>query len=166
MTIRPLLPGDAEELAPLYLVNREFLAANEPDRPPDFFTAEGQRQRIARRAEDGFHQFAILDRGAIAGTINVFHIVREQLQCGTIGYWVDRERNGRGLATTAVEEVVAYMFGELDLHRTEAATLVENVASQRVLEKAGFERIGLARSFLRIDGEWRDFFLFQRVADD
>ena len=166
MTIRPIQPDDAEELAGLYLSNRDFLAPFEPIRLDGFFTAENQRQRIAERAADGFHQFAILDDGAIAGTINVFHIVREVLMSGTIGYWVDRERNGRGLATAALEEVVAYMFGELGLHRAEAATLVENVASQRVLEKAGFERIGLARRYLRINDEWRDFILFQRLADD
>jgi ribosomal-protein-alanine N-acetyltransferase len=158
-------PEDAEELAALYLANREFLTPFEPVRQPGFFTAETQRERIAVRAADGFHQFAILDGDAIAGTINVFHIVREALQSGTIGYWVDEARNGRGLATTAVEDVVAYMFGELDLHRAEAATLVDNVASQRVLEKAGFERIGLAPRYLRINDVWRDFLLFQRLAD-
>ena len=163
--IRPMRPEDAEELAALYLTNREFLAPFEPVRQPGFFTAETQRERIGVRAADGFHQFAILDGDAIAGTINVFHILREALQSGTIGYWVDRARNGRGLATAAVEDVVAYMFGELDLHRAEAATLVENVASQRVLEKAGFERLGLARRYLRINDVWRDFFLFQRLAD-
>jgi ribosomal-protein-alanine N-acetyltransferase len=163
--IRPIRPEDAEQLAALYLANREFLAPFEPIRPPEFFSVETQKKRIAARAADGFHQFAILDGDAIAGTINLFHIVREALQSGTIGYWVDQRRNGRGLATAAVEEVVAYMFGELELHRAEAATLVENVPSQRVLEKAGFDRIGLARRYLRVNGVWRDFFLFQRLAD-
>jgi [ribosomal protein S5]-alanine N-acetyltransferase len=60
---------------------------------------------------------------------------------------------------------VDYAFGDLDLHRVEAATLVHNVSSQRVLEKNEFERIGLARRFLRIDDEWRDFLLFQKLAD-
>ena len=46
-----------------------------------------------------------------------------------------------------------------------ATTLVDNIASQRVLEKNDFERIGLARGFLRIAGDWRDFYLFQRLAD-
>ena len=163
--IRPIRPEDAEELAALYLANRDFLAPFEPVRSPGFFTAETQRERIAARAADGFHQFAILDGDAIAGTINVFHIVREALQSGTIGYWVDEARNGRGLATKAVEDVVAYMFRELGLHRAEAATLVDNVASQRVLEKAGFERIGLAPRYLRINDVWRDFLLFQRLVD-
>jgi [ribosomal protein S5]-alanine N-acetyltransferase len=43
---------------------------------------------------------------------------------------------------------------------------VDNVSSQRVREKNGFERIGLARNYLRIAGGWRDFFLFQRIAED
>jgi ribosomal-protein-alanine N-acetyltransferase len=166
VTIRPLQVGDADELASLYRANREFLAPNEPVRPPDFFTAEGQRQRIQERAGDGFHQFAILDGDGLAGTINLFHIVREALQSGTIGYWVDHERNGQGLAAGAVGEILAYAFDDLALHRIEAATLVDNLASQRVLEKNRFEKIGLARSFLRIDDEWRDFLLFQRLADD
>lgn len=163
--IRPLRAEDAEELARLYETNREFLAPFEPERPPEFFTAEGQRERLERQLADGTHAFAILDGRAVAGTINLFHIVLESLQSGTIGYWVDAARNGRGLATAAVEDVVAYAFGELALHRVEAATLVDNVPSQRVLEKVGFERIGVARRFLHINGDWRDFVLFQRVAD-
>jgi ribosomal-protein-alanine N-acetyltransferase len=165
VAIRPIQPEDAEELAALYAANRAFLAPYEPVRPEDFFTAEGQRERIERQLADGTHPFAILDDGAIAGTINVFHIMRESLQSCTIGYWIDQARNGRGLATGAVEDVVAHAFGELELHRVEAATLLDNVASQRVLEKAAFERIGIARRFLRINDDWRDFVLFQRVAD-
>lgn len=163
--IRPVRPEDAEELAALYAANREFLAPYEPIRREDFFTADGQRERLDRQVADGTHPFAILDGDAIAGLINVFHIVRESLQSCTIGYWIDHPRNGRGLATGAVEDVVAYAFGELALHRVEAATLLDNVGSQRVLEKAAFERIGVARRFLHINGEWRDFVLFQRVAD-
>jgi ribosomal-protein-alanine N-acetyltransferase len=164
--IRPVRPEDAAELAALYSANRDFLAPFEPVRPPDFFTADGQRERLARQLEGDTHPFAILDGGEIAGTINLFNIVRESLQSGTIGYWVDGARNGRGLATGAVAEILAYAYDDLDLHRVEAATLVDNVSSQRVLEKTGFERIGLARRFLRIRDEWRDFFLFQRLVDD
>ena len=163
--IRLVRPEDAEELAALYAANRDFLAPFEPVRPPEFFTADGQRERLERQLEGETHPFAILDDGAIAGTISLFNIVRESLQSGTIGYWVDGARNGRGLATGAVGEILAYAFGDLDLHRVEAATLVHNVSSRRVLEKNEFERIGLARRFLRVDDEWRDFLLFQRLAD-
>jgi [ribosomal protein S5]-alanine N-acetyltransferase len=164
--IRPVRPEDGEELAALYVANRDFLAPFEPVRPPEFFTAGGQRERLRRQLDGETHPFAIIHDGAIAGTINLFHIRRESLQSGTIGYWIDHRRNGRGLATGAVREILTYAFEELDLHRVEAATLVDNVSSQRVLEKNDFEKIGLARRFLRINDEWRDFFLFQRLADD
>jgi ribosomal-protein-alanine N-acetyltransferase len=164
--IRPVRPEDAEELAALYAANQDFLRPFEPVRPPEFFTAEGQLARLERQLADDTHPFAILDGDAIAGTINLFGIVRESIESGTIGYWVDVARNGRGLATGAVGEILDYAFEDLDLHRVEAATLVDNVPSQRVLEKNGFERIGLARNYLRIAGGWRDFFLFQRLVDD
>jgi ribosomal-protein-alanine N-acetyltransferase len=159
-------PEDCDDLAALYLANRDFLAPFEPTRPPEFFTGDGQRERLQHQLAGETHPFAILDGDEIAGTINLFNIVRESLQSGTIGYWVDSTRNGRGLASGAVREILGYAFGGLELHRVEAATLTHNVSSQRVLEKNDFERIGLARRFLRIDDEWRDFFLFQRLADD
>jgi [ribosomal protein S5]-alanine N-acetyltransferase len=164
--IRPVRPEDAGELAALYRANRDFLAPFEPERPADFFTAKGQVGRLERQLADDTHPFAIVDEDAIAGTINLFGIVRDSLQSGTIGYWVDVARNGRGLATGAVGEILAYAFGDLGLHRIEASTLVDNAPSQRVLEKNGFERIGLARSYLHIAGGWRDFVLFQRLEDD
>jgi [ribosomal protein S5]-alanine N-acetyltransferase len=164
--IRSVRPDDAEELAALYRANREFLGPFEPVRPPEFFTADGQTARLRRQLADDTHPFAILDEGAIAGTINLFGIVRDGPESGVIGYWVDGARNGRGLATTAVGEIIEYAFDDLGLHRVEAATLVENLASQRVLEKNEFDRIGLARGYLRIAGDWRDFVLFQRLSDD
>ena len=163
--IRAVRPKDAAELAALYLANREFLAPFEPARPPDFFTAEGQRTRLERQLADATHPFAILDGEAIAGTINLFRISRDGPASGVIGYWIDRASNGRGLATAAVGEILAYAFDTLALHRVEAATLVDNVSSQRVLEKNRFERIGLARNYICINGEWRDFILFQRLQD-
>ena len=70
-----------------------------------------------------------------------------------------------GLATAAVADVIEFSFGEAGLHRLEAGTLVDNHASQRVLEKNGFERYGLARKLLKINGEWRDHVLFERIAN-
>lgn len=163
--IRPLTADDAEAMAELYRVNRDFLAPYEPERPDDFFTTEGQLRRFeeAAASEDGW-QFAILDGPEIAGRINLTDVIRGPLQLANVGYFVDRLRNGRGLATEAVADVVAFAFGEAGLHRIEAGTLIDNVASQRVLEKNGFERFGLARKLLLIGGEWRDHVLFERIA--
>ena len=161
-SIRRLTSEDAGELAALLLANREFLAPFEPDRDESFYTVEGQRQRI----ESGEQQaFAILDEGRIAGTVALSNITRGPFQSANLGYWVAQDANDRGLATKAVAEVIELAFDDLGLHRLEAGTQVDNIASRRVLEKNGFEPIGIARRYLLIAGEWRDHLLFQRTID-
>ena len=161
-TIRPLALGDADELAELYARNRAFLEPFEPDREDAFFTPDAQRERIAQR-RDGF---AIVDGERIAGVIGLENVVRGASQSATVSYWVDRERNGRGLATAAVGAIAAVARDQHGLHRLQAPVLTDNVASQRVLEKNGFERIGIARAYLHVGGEWRDHLLFQRLLED
>jgi ribosomal-protein-alanine N-acetyltransferase len=137
------------------------LAPFEPARDERFFSVEGQRERIE---SDDAKAFAILDGRSIAGTVAISNVVHGAFQSGNLGYWVAERLNGRGLATRAVGEVVEIAFSQLELHRLEAATLVDNVASQRVLEKNGFEPIGLARRYLQIAGDWRDHLLFQLLS--
>jgi ribosomal-protein-alanine N-acetyltransferase len=162
--IRPLTTADAEQLAALISANRAFLRPFAPERPDSFFTPAGQRERLSS-PDSAEWRFAIIDDDAIAGVISLTNVIRGPIQTANLGYWVDRARNGRGLATKAIGESLQFAFDEAGLHRVEAGTLVDNLASQRVLEKNGFERIGLARRYLRIAGEWRDHLLFQRLAD-
>jgi [ribosomal protein S5]-alanine N-acetyltransferase len=159
--LRPLVPEDSAEVARLLSENREFMAPVEPVRDERFFTSEGQRDRI----EENFAGFAIVVDGVISGGVTISDPIYGVFWSAHLGYWVDRRLNGRGLATRAVGEAVDIAFGQLDLHRLQAGTLVDNVASQRVLEKNGFERIGLARRYLRIAGDWRDHWLYQRTVD-
>ena len=161
-TIRQLTPEDADELARLLSVNKAFLAPFEPDWPDDFLTADAQRVRI----ENHDHLYAITDDGLLAGTIALSNVVRGAFCSAHLGYWVDETRNGRGLATRAVRELVELAFAELGLHRVEAGTLADNIASQRVLEKSRFTKIGLAPRYLRIADAWRDHVLFQRTIED
>jgi len=146
----------------LYVRNQGFLAPYEPVRADDFLTVEAQRARIV---EPGRHSWLIVDEDEPAGFIGLSNVVRGPLQSAVVSYWVDEGHNGRGLCTASVAELIDHAFGELALHRLEAGTLVDNVASQRVLEKNGFQRYGLAQRYLLIGGEWRDHVLFERVAD-
>lgn len=78
-----------------------------------------------------------------------------------MGYWVGASHNGRGFATRAVREIVRVAFEELRLHRVQAETLLHNVRSQRVLERNGFVRFGLAPAYLNIAGRWQDHAMYQ-----
>jgi [ribosomal protein S5]-alanine N-acetyltransferase len=62
--------------------------------------------------------------------------------------------------------VVDHCFRTLRLHRLEAACIPENNRSVRVLEKAGFQREGLLRSYLKINGIWQDHYLYALVAGE
>jgi [ribosomal protein S5]-alanine N-acetyltransferase len=84
----------------------------------------------------------------------------------SLGCWVAVNHTGRGVGTAAVQNVLDDCFTTHGLHRVEAATLVDNHASQAVLRRTGFTVIGPAPRYLRIAGQWRDHLLFQRLADE
>jgi len=166
---RPVALTDAADIARLQAANRAFLAPWDAIRPDVFYTAPGQavevRRMVERREEGTLLAHAILDDdGALVGVIRLNDIVRGAFESCSMGYWVDRAANGRGYASEAVAAMIESAFGELALHRVEAATLRHNVRSQRVLEKNGFEHIGMAPKYIRIAGEWQDHDLFQRLA--
>ena len=166
--IRLVTVEDAPVLADLLRVNRTFLAPWQPIRPDGFFTTDGQRRAI----EDGLLDYergvtsphVILNDDGIVGRVTLSNIVRGPFQSCNLGYWVDSAHNGRGLGTAAVREIVDLAFGRLGLHRVEAGTSHQNIGSQRVLERNGFVRFGVAPAYLRIAGSWQDHVLYQVVS--
>ncbi|HEU4758052.1 MAG TPA: GNAT family protein [Agromyces sp.] len=169
--IRLVEAGDAERLAALRTRERDFLSPWDPVRPDDFFTVAGQAEVIAAALRlhaggDAVPLVILDDRGDVVGQMTLSGIVRGPFLSGNLGYWVASSANGRGFATSAVRALLDLAFGELGLHRVQAATLPHNAASQRVLTNNGFALIGVAPRYLRIAGRWQDHLLFQRLADD
>ncbi len=163
---RLITPHDAPALARLVRANREFLAPWEPVRGEDYFTEDGQRADIlgslAQYAQGVKVPHVIVrESGGIAGRITLNTVVRGAFQSASVGYWLGAADNGRGLATAAVRDMIKLAFQDLGLHRLEAGTLVDNVRSQRVLERSGFVRFGLAPEYLEIAGRWQDHVLYQ-----
>ena len=169
VTVRPSERSDAGEVAALFAAQREHLAPWDPRREPGFYTRAGQRARLTAverdRSAGTAYRFLILEDGELAGEISISNVVRRFFQSGNLGYWVAGERNGRGVATAAIAAICQVAFGELELHRLEAGTLLHNVGSQIVLDRNGFIPFGVAPEYLRIAGSWRDHVLFQRIAD-
>ena len=87
-------------------------------------------------------------------------------QSANLGYWTGAPFARRGFMTDALSGLLPFAFDRLALHRLGAAVLEGNVASNRLLEKVGFTREGLARKYLRIDGEWRDHVLYGMLCTD
>jgi ribosomal-protein-alanine N-acetyltransferase len=156
---------DAAALARLQAVNRDYLAPWSPLQGDRYFTEAGQCEVVSRDLaayeRGGMLPLAILDRGgAVCGRINLNSITRGAFQSASVGYWVSESHIGRGLASAAVADAVDIGFGELGLHRLEAATLLHNTPSQRVLARNGFRPFAVSEAYLKIAGKWQDHILF------
>jgi ribosomal-protein-alanine N-acetyltransferase len=167
---RLITPDDAPALAQLLRLNRDFLAPWEPLRADDYFTEDAQRigiQDALREHEQGRNlPLVIVDEEAsVIGRITLNGIVRGAFQSCSVGYWVSQPEGGRGVATAALKQVISVAFGELGLHRIQGETLLDNFASQKVLERNGFVRIGMAPEYLKIAGRWQDVILYQLIND-
>ncbi|MGW0957874.1 GNAT family N-acetyltransferase [Streptomyces gelaticus] len=169
--LRPAAPADAASLAVALTRSRAYMQPWEPVRPDFFYTEQGQQERLsglfaARDAGQGMPWVLADEEDRAIGGFNLNAIVLGPFRSATLGYWVDVEYAGRGLATAAVQRICEVARDGLRLHRIEAGTVTDNFASQRVLAKCGFEQYGTAPRYLHINGEWRDHRLFQRILHD
>lgn len=179
VTLRLLTAADAPALLDLELRNREALLVGAPAREEAWFTEEGQRAALAHGIAEreagrslGLGTWLEEAAGSSAGTegtarlvgrMTLAGITRGAFQSASLGYWVDAEVAGRGIATHASRAAIAVAFGGLGLHRLQAEVQVGNDASARVLEKCGFAEYGLAPDYLRLGDGWADCRLFQLV---
>jgi RimJ/RimL family protein N-acetyltransferase len=111
--------------------------------------------------------WAVTGSGAeLLGGISL-HSVDVVQNDASIGYWTAPAARGRGVAALAVDAACRWAFLDLPVDRIELCHAVENTASGRVAEKAGFTYEGhLRRSFRYGDGRKHDELLWARLADD
>ena len=169
MDLLPLDRTHAPAMLDLRVRNREHFLTGEPVRPDRFFTLEGQREALAtaedERAAGTREAFAIVEDDTIVGYVALSQIFRGSFQNAYLGYAVDHEHGGRGVATRAVAAAVEHAW-DLGLHRVQANVLPENAASRRVLEKNGFRHEGTALRYLDVGGRWADHELFAITVEE
>ncbi len=152
--------------------SRAFLKPWEPTWSTEDLTRSAFKRRVRRVQREAADQsgFAFLifrgDDGVLLGGITLSNIRRGVAQSCCLGYWMGVHYAGHGYMRRAVELVLEFAFGELRLHRVEAACIPGNDRSLGLLEKAGFVREGYARRYLLIDGRWQDHVLLSRMVDD
>ncbi|NGZ74557.1 GNAT family N-acetyltransferase [Saccharibacillus alkalitolerans] len=165
LNIEPVGEEDIDDLFELEAKNKEFFRGFAATREELFYTRSGQTERVRRAIEasavDQRYLFLVRERatGKLIGSVDLMDVSRGSLQSAWIGYFMDKEHNGKGYMTEAIRFVVRHAFEVLALHRIEAGVMPHNEGSLRVLEKAGFQREGLTRSSVKIDGRWRDHVL-------
>jgi RimJ/RimL family protein N-acetyltransferase len=168
LVIRPTAEPDIPALAPAF---RDPAIGEEAGIPPfdeDMLRNVIREQLPGMIARGLLCPYVIVDarNGELLGGLTLHHFdpMRDVVE---LGYWLFVGSRGRGVATRAVEAAAKHAFAH-GIYRVEAHVRIGNVASERVLERAGFRREGVKARFLRRGGEEQrhDATLFTRLADD
>lgn len=170
--LRPPQMTDYPAWAELRALSREFLTPWEPAWSSNELTRASFRRRLRHYAKElredlgyAFFLFGAEDEDLLGG-LTLSNVRRGVTQACTLGYWIGAPHARRGNMTAAVKAVIPFVFDTLRLHRLEAACIPHNEASVQLLEKSGFQREGIARRYLRINGVWQDHLLFALLDDD
>jgi ribosomal-protein-alanine N-acetyltransferase len=124
------------------LANRAYFAGFISDRGDEFFdqfTARHSELLAEQEAGIGIYHVLAAEDGTILGRFNLFVVKGGTAE---LGYRVGRDVAGRGVATAAVRELCQLAATRYGLHTIRAVTSLANVASQKVLFKAGFAKAG------------------------
>ena len=172
VALRPPRMEDWAAWSRLRAESRDFLVPWEPTWPRDALGQAAYRRRLRqvwreRQSGEAFG-FVVMRRDdeALLGGITLSDIRRGVAQSGTLGYWIGQRHARQGFMAEAVAALLPFVFQTLSLHRLEAACLPQNDPSRRLLERAGFHGEGLARAYLKIDGQWRDHLLYAMLEED
>ena len=146
--------------------NNPNIAANLRDQFPSPYTRHDALEFLDyARSQEPECSFAIEYGGEAVGGVG-FLMGRDIARISAeMGYWLSEQLWGRGIATRAVTATSDWALDHYKLSRVFAMSFVHNVASIRVLEKAGFEREGLMRRSAIKHGVILDQILFAKVRD-
>lgn len=124
------------------IANRAYFARTISDRSDDFYTNFAELYRVLLAEQEAgvsFGHVLVDEHGTVVGRFNLYEV-----RDGTaeVGYRIAERVSGRGVATFGVLGLCRLAREEYGLRTLSAATSNENVASQRVLARAGFVAVG------------------------
>lgn len=168
--LKLLTPENSQEMLEYCIRNKDHLSAFEPKRTDDYYTLKYQRNSLIESYKEFLNgkdvNFGIFENGELIGKIRISNIVMGVFKSATMGYSIDKDKQGKGYMKEAVNMAVEYIFEEVGIHRIEGATLVDNIKSQKVLQGCNFKMLGINEKYLYINGEWRDHITFYKVRED
>ena len=171
LTLRCYEPSDAEPLRDLSARNKEHISSFLPwgrEEPSTLDKKLGLIRGFRGRFDLGLDfVYAALDRtsGSLVGGCGLHP--RTTVGATEIGYWIDQDRAGLGLATEMAAGLTRVAFEACGFERVEIRTMVDNKASARIALKLGFRHEGRLRSTMLWDeDDYRDLDVHAMIASD
>lgn len=116
--------------------------------------------------ENDTFAFAITIEGKVIGSIGVFRQGNIHRQTAEVGYYIAEEYWGKGIMTEAIKQICKYVFDKSDIIRIYAEPFAYNLASCRVLEKAGFQYEGTLRKNAVKNGKIIDMKMYSLLRNE
>src|SRR4051812_17497699 len=161
--VRPFKTGDAAALA--VVANDREVWLQLRDRFPHPYSREHAEAFIAFSEKQAVPtNLAICIDDRAIGSIGITPGTDIERVNAEIGYWIGKPYWGRGIVTAALRGMTRYAIDQFGLTRVFAIPFVQNAASIRVLEKAGYVREGLMRRSAIKDRTVRDQYLYAFYA--
>jgi RimJ/RimL family protein N-acetyltransferase len=166
------LEGEGVTLHPMDEEDVDFLTKtiNDPDVWGSLahyapITEHEEREFVQSVGEENGVHLVICADGEPVGTVGL-NDINDVWGVAELGYLIAPDAWGNGYATDASRRLVRYAFEDRRLNKVKANAYETNPASQRVLEKVGFEQEGLFRNHAYVRGEYVDVHRYGLLADD
>lgn len=154
-TLRPWTINDLESL--VKYANNPLIAKNMTDAFPHPYTEENGRAFIEFATRNTPPNILAIDlNGEAVGGIGIHPQIDIHRKNAEMGYWLAEPFWGKGIITKAIGQMIGYGFKNFDIERIFARPFGTNIASQKVLEKAGFILEAKFSGTLYKNGEYQD----------
>ncbi|MCL2560943.1 MAG: GNAT family N-acetyltransferase [Rikenellaceae bacterium] len=160
-TLRPYREADVASLAK-YADNYNVARFLRNAFPHPYTEKDGQQFIASIIGDSPTKVFAIDMEGEAVGAIGLFPQTDVSEKSAELGYWLGEPFWGRGIVTRAIGQMVEYGLRTWDITRIFATPFSINVASQRVLEKAGFTLEARLRDAFYKNGEYMDELIYTK----
>jgi len=104
-------------------------------------------------------------QGNFVGLVD-FHNINEENRSAEVGYWIDKEYEGKGIVTNSCKLLFKYGFEELDLNRIEIRCNAENNRSSGVAKRLGFIKDGVLRQARALRGGFQDMEVWSMLKSE
>jgi len=157
--LRPWKIEDADSL--VENANNFEIARFMSDAFPSPYTLEDAKNFIAFATKDEpTHIFAIEIDGQAVGGIGIHPQADIMKKNAELGYWLGEKYWGKGIISKAIREIIPWAFNTYDITRIYARPFGSNMASQKVLEKAGFVLEARIKENIFKNGEYLDELIY------
>ncbi|MEZ8104506.1 MULTISPECIES: GNAT family N-acetyltransferase [Vibrio] len=162
IALRLLDKHDVKSLLEFELDNRDWFEQFIDSRGDEFYTRRGLEEHIrhclSQYEQNLMYPTLIIDQhGKICGRANI-HFIEHVTKRGAIGYRIGQNFCHQGMASQATRLLIEHAKNHLQLKQLAAFASVENLASQRVLEKNGFVKAGIKEEFTLVQDQVLDCF--------